>query len=88
MACESVAAIKKRDHVFLIKWLIANFAKVGWNACKVEINPVALSKGIDTVQISDPLVLDQRGNRPLRNRHHILTDGLPFGIDFSVSDNI
>jgi len=88
MACKIVAAIKKRDHIFLIKWFIAGFAKIGWNARKVEINSVALRDGIDTVQISDPLVLDQRGDRTLRNRDHILTDGLPFGIDFSISDNV
>ena len=88
MACKIVAAIKKRDHIFLIKWFIASFAKIGWNTRKVEINSVALRDGIDTVQISDPLVLDQRGDRTLRNRDHILTDGLPFGIDLSVSDNV
>jgi hypothetical protein len=59
-----------------------------WFARKVEINSIALRDGIDTVQISDPLVLDQRGDRTLRNRNHILTDGLPFGIDFSISDNV
>jgi len=88
MACEIVAAIKKCDHIFLIKRFIAGFAKIGWNARKVEINSVAPRDGIDTVQISDPLVLDQRRDRTLRNRDHILTDGLPFGIDLSVSDNV
>src|SRR5882672_8841713 len=42
MACKIVAAIKKRDHIFLIKRFIAGFAKIGWNARKVEINSVAL----------------------------------------------
>ena len=88
MAGEIVAPIKKRDHIFLIKRFIAGFAKIGWNARKVEIDTVAFRDGIDTVQIAYPLVLDQRGDRTLRNRDHVLTDGLPFGIDFSISDNV
>ena len=57
MACEIIAAIKKRDHIFLVKRFFAGFVKVRWNARKVEINSVALGNGIDTVQISDPRFL-------------------------------
>ncbi len=48
MACEIVAAIKQGDHIFLIKRFFAGFAKIGWNARKVEIYSVALRDGIDT----------------------------------------
>ena len=68
MACEIVAAIKKRDHIFLIKRFIAGFAKIGWNAREVEINSVTPGHGIDAIEISDPLVLDKRGDGTLRNR--------------------
>ena len=46
MAGEIVAAIKKRDHIFLIKRFIAGFAKIGWNARKVEIDTVAFRDGV------------------------------------------
>jgi hypothetical protein len=87
VACEIIAAIKKRDHIFLVERFTAGVAKVGWNARKVEVNSVALGDGIDAVEISDPLILDKRGDGTLRNRQDILVDGLPFGIDFSISDN-
>ncbi len=62
VACEIIAAIKKRDHVFLIKRFVAGIAKVGWNAREVKVNSVALGDGIDAVEISDPLVLYKRGD--------------------------
>ena len=62
MACEVIAAIKKRDHVFLVKRFVAGIAKVGRNAREVKVNSVAFGDGIDTVEISDPLVLDKRGD--------------------------
>jgi hypothetical protein len=58
VASKIVAAIEKSNHVSLVKRLIAGVAKVGWNACKVEVDPVLLGNGIDTVKIADPLVLD------------------------------
>jgi hypothetical protein len=45
VACEIIAAIKKRDHVFLIKRFVAAIAKVGWNAREVKVNSVALGDG-------------------------------------------
>jgi hypothetical protein len=54
VACEIIAAIKKRDHVFLIKRFVAGIAKVGWNAREVKVNSVALGGGVDTVEIPIP----------------------------------
>ena len=87
MASEIIAAGKKLDHIFLVKRLIAGLGKVSRDACKVEVNSVALGDGIDAVEVSDPLILDQGGDRTLRNRQDILADGLPFRIDLAVSDN-
>ena len=87
MACEVVATVKKCDHIFLIERFVAGFAKISRNARKVEVNSIGLSNRIDPVQISNSLVLNQGRNGTLRDRHHILADGLPFGIDFSISDN-
>jgi len=56
VACEIIAAIKKRDHIFLVKRLVAGVTEVGRNARKIEINPVASGDRIDTIEISDPLV--------------------------------
>jgi hypothetical protein len=42
VASKIVAAIEKSNHVSLGKRLIAGGAKVGWNACKVEVDPVLL----------------------------------------------
>jgi hypothetical protein len=56
VASNIVAAIKKNNHVSLVKRLIAGAAEVGWNACKVEVDPVLVGNGIDTVEIADPLV--------------------------------
>jgi len=87
VASEIIAAGKKLDHVFLVKRLIAGLGKVSRDARKVEVNSVAFGDGIDAVEVSDPLILDQGGDRTLRNRQDILADGLPFRIDLAVSDN-
>jgi hypothetical protein len=87
-ACKIVAAIEQRDHVFLLERFIAHVVKVRWNARQTEIESVAPGDGIDAVEISDPLILDQRGDRTLGNRQHILPDRVPFRIDLSVSDNV
>ena len=68
MASEIITAIEKRDHISLVERLLAGIGKVGWNARKVEIYSFALGDGIDAVKISNPLVLDKRGDGPLRNR--------------------
>ena len=62
MASEIIAAIEKRDHIFLVERFIAGIRKVGWNACKVKVYSVALSNRIDSVQVSDALILYQRGD--------------------------
>src|SRR5450755_3062122 len=87
VASEIIAAGKKRDHIFLVKRLIAGLGKVSRDARKVEVNSVALGDGIDAVEVSDPLILDQGGDRTLRYRQDILADGLPLRIDLAVSDN-
>ena len=68
MACEIIAAIEKRDHISLVERLLAGIGKVGWNARKVEVYSFAPGDGIDAVEISNPLVLDERGDGTLRNR--------------------
>jgi hypothetical protein len=45
VACKTIAAIKKRDHIFLVKRLVAGVTEVGRNARKIEINPVASGGG-------------------------------------------
>src|ERR1700675_4847631 len=68
MAGEIIAAIEKCNHIFLVERLIAGLGKIGWNARKIKVYSVALRHRIDPVEIADPLVLDQRRNRTLRNR--------------------
>ena len=82
MACEVIAALEQRDHVFLVERLAALLLEVGWNARKIEVNSVALGDRIDAVEVTDSLVLDQRGDRTLRNGQDVLVDGLPFGSIF------
>ena len=60
MVCEIIAAIKKRDHIFLVERFVAGVAEVGWNAREVEVYPVTPGDGIDTIEVSDSLVLDER----------------------------
>jgi preprotein translocase subunit YajC len=62
MACQVIAAIKKCDHILLIEGLAAGVAKVGRDAREIEINSIAPGNRIDTIEISDPLVLDERGD--------------------------
>ena len=68
MACEIIAAIEKRDHISLVERFLAGIGKVGWNARKVKVYSLALGDGVDTVKISNPLILDKRGDGTLRNR--------------------
>ena len=88
MACEIIAAVKKRVHISGLKRFVVDFVKVGRDARKIEIDPVTLGDGVDTIEVTDPLILDQRRDRTCRNRKNILADGLPFGIDFPVSNDI
>jgi hypothetical protein len=62
VACEIIAAVKQRDHISLVKRLVAGIAKVGWNAREVKVNSVAPGDRINAVEISDPLILDERGD--------------------------
>src|SRR5665647_2095921 len=62
VAGESVAAFKKRDHIFLVKGLVAGVTEVGWDAREIKINPITPGDRINTIEISDPLVFDQRGD--------------------------
>src|SRR5664279_3811640 len=88
MAGEIIPAIEKCDHIFLVEGLIAGLGKIGWNARKIKVYSVALRHRIDSVEIADPLILDQRRDRTLRNRQYILANGLPFRTDFSITDNV
>ena len=62
MACEIIAAVKKRIHVSRVKRFMSDIAKVGRNAGEIEIDPVALGDGVDTIEVTYPLILDQGGN--------------------------
>jgi hypothetical protein len=62
VARKIVTAIEQRNHVFLVKRLVAGVAEVGRNARQVEVNSVTPGHGIDAIEISDPLVLDERGD--------------------------
>src|ERR1700733_8578328 len=61
-ACGIIAAIEERNHVSLVERFAAGVAEVGWNARKVKVDSVALGDGIDTIEISNPLILDKRGD--------------------------
>src|SRR5258708_31414829 len=61
MACQIIAAIKQCDHILLVERLATVVAEVGRNARKVEGNSVTPGDRIDSIEIADPLVLDQRG---------------------------
>ena len=68
VASESVAAFKQGDHVFLVKWLVALVGEVSWNTREIEIDPITPGYGINTIEISDPLVLDQGVDLAVRSR--------------------
>src|SRR5271163_1777673 len=88
LACQFKAFFEQRGHVAVIKRLVAGLADVGGDTGQIEFNPVAPGLGIDAVQISYSLILDQRGERSLGDREQILAHRLPLGIDAPISDDV
>src|SRR5580704_17976337 len=87
-ASELKAALEQRDHVIAIERFVAGDAEVGGNAGEVEVDAVAPGEGVDPIEIADALVLDQRRKRTLGDRQDLFIDGLPFGVDLAVANDV
>jgi len=57
VAGESVAAFKKRDHIFLVKGLVAGVTEVGWDAREIKINPITPGDRIKGTSNNDDFVV-------------------------------